>query len=132
VPIRSGFLARRPDAGVRIFLLGDAVGRAVAGQKVPDGYYHLDRMIAAIPVRRRACRWVNPALWVSGPCRLAGSDPYRAGCAGRVSYMRAATTRPEAAVSAATTQIAARIPNASAVAPASRAPMANPPSRHRR
>jgi uncharacterized protein involved in oxidation of intracellular sulfur len=27
------------------FLLGDAVGCAVAGQKVPDGYYHLDRMI---------------------------------------------------------------------------------------
>jgi uncharacterized protein involved in oxidation of intracellular sulfur len=28
-----------------MFLLGDAVGCAVAGQKVPDGYYHLDRMI---------------------------------------------------------------------------------------
>jgi uncharacterized protein involved in oxidation of intracellular sulfur len=27
------------------FLLGDAVGYAVAGQKVPDGYYHRDRMI---------------------------------------------------------------------------------------
>ena len=38
--------------------------------------------------------------------------------AGRVSYMRTATTRPEAAVSAATTQIAAWIPNASAVTPA--------------
>jgi uncharacterized protein involved in oxidation of intracellular sulfur len=30
---------------VRVFLLGDAVGCAVAGQKVPDGYYHLDKMI---------------------------------------------------------------------------------------
>jgi len=38
-------LARRPGVDVRIFLLGDAVGCAVAGQKVPDGYYHLDRMI---------------------------------------------------------------------------------------
>ncbi len=28
-----------------MFLLGDAVGCAVTGQKVPDGYYHLDRMI---------------------------------------------------------------------------------------
>jgi uncharacterized protein involved in oxidation of intracellular sulfur len=27
------------------FLIGDAVGCAMAGQKVPDGYYHLDRMI---------------------------------------------------------------------------------------
>jgi len=35
--------ARRAE--VRLFLLGDAVGCAVAGQKVPDGYYHLDRMI---------------------------------------------------------------------------------------
>jgi uncharacterized protein involved in oxidation of intracellular sulfur len=40
-----GALARRPDVQVRVFLLGDAVGCAVAGQKVPDGYYHLDRMI---------------------------------------------------------------------------------------
>jgi uncharacterized protein involved in oxidation of intracellular sulfur len=41
----AGSLARRPDEEVRIFLLGDAVGCATAGQKVPDGYYHLDRMI---------------------------------------------------------------------------------------
>ncbi|HEX9711003.1 MAG TPA: DsrE family protein [Actinomycetota bacterium] len=32
---------------VRIFLLGDAVGCAVANQKVPDGFYHLDRMLAS-------------------------------------------------------------------------------------
>ncbi|GAU69786.1 hypothetical protein SSP35_14_01200 [Streptomyces sp. NBRC 110611] len=41
----AGALARREDCEVRVFLLGDAVGCAVAGQKVPDGYYHLDRMI---------------------------------------------------------------------------------------
>ncbi len=41
----AGALARRPDVEVRVFLLGDAVGCAVAGQKVPDGYYHLDKMI---------------------------------------------------------------------------------------
>lgn len=41
----GGALARRPDVQVRVFLLGDAVGCAVSGQKVPDGYYHLDRMI---------------------------------------------------------------------------------------
>ncbi len=28
-----------------MFLPGDAVGCAVAGQKMPDGYRHLDRMI---------------------------------------------------------------------------------------
>ncbi|WP_228449956.1 DsrE/DsrF/TusD sulfur relay family protein [Streptomyces alkaliterrae] len=37
--------ARREGAKVRGFLLGDAVGCAVSGQKVPDGYYRLDRMI---------------------------------------------------------------------------------------
>lgn len=43
----AGALARRPDVQVRVFLLGDAVGCAVAGQKVPDGYYHLDKMIGS-------------------------------------------------------------------------------------
>jgi hypothetical protein len=38
--------------------------------------------------------------------------------------MRMATIRPDAAVTVATTQIAARIPNRSAVMPATRAPMA--------
>jgi uncharacterized protein involved in oxidation of intracellular sulfur len=41
----AGALARRDGVQVRVFLLGDAVGCAVAGQKVPDGYYHLDKMI---------------------------------------------------------------------------------------
>lgn len=43
----AGSLARRDTNDVKIFLLGDAVSCAVAGQKVPDGYYHLDRMIEA-------------------------------------------------------------------------------------
>lgn len=38
-------LSRRDGAAVRVFLIGDAVGCAVAGQKVPGGYYQLDRMI---------------------------------------------------------------------------------------
>jgi uncharacterized protein involved in oxidation of intracellular sulfur len=41
----AGSLARRDGVEVRVFLMGDAVGCAVAGQKVPDGYYHLDRML---------------------------------------------------------------------------------------
>ncbi|WP_101255959.1 DsrE/DsrF/TusD sulfur relay family protein [Streptomyces barkulensis] len=43
----AGSLARRPEVEVRLFLLGDAVGCAVRGQKVPDGHYHLDRMISS-------------------------------------------------------------------------------------
>lgn len=38
-------LTRRDDATVTVFLMGDAVGCAVAGQKTPDGYYALDRML---------------------------------------------------------------------------------------
>jgi uncharacterized protein involved in oxidation of intracellular sulfur len=38
-------LAKRDGVHVRIFCFGDAVGCAIAGQKLPDGYYHLDRMI---------------------------------------------------------------------------------------
>jgi uncharacterized protein involved in oxidation of intracellular sulfur len=40
-------VAKREVAQVRVSLMGDAVGAAVVGQKLPDGYYHLDRMIAS-------------------------------------------------------------------------------------
>ncbi len=38
-------LAKREGTEVRVFLIGDAVGCALAGQRLPNGYYHLDRMI---------------------------------------------------------------------------------------
>jgi len=38
-------LTRRDDARVTVFLMGDAVTCAIAGQKTPDGYYTLDRML---------------------------------------------------------------------------------------
>ncbi|MCZ7528019.1 MAG: DsrE family protein [Acidimicrobiia bacterium] len=41
----AGSLSRREGVEVKVFLLGDAVGCAVAGQQVPNGYYHLDRMV---------------------------------------------------------------------------------------
>jgi uncharacterized protein involved in oxidation of intracellular sulfur len=40
-------LSRRDDVEPRVFLMGDAVTCAVAGQKTPDGYYALDRMLRA-------------------------------------------------------------------------------------
>ena len=43
----AGSLAKRDGVTVRIFCFGDAVGCAVAGQQVPNGYYHLDRMMTA-------------------------------------------------------------------------------------
>jgi uncharacterized protein involved in oxidation of intracellular sulfur len=44
----AGSLARREEVEVKVFLFGDAVGCAMASQKVPDGYYHLDRMLASV------------------------------------------------------------------------------------
>lgn len=38
-------LSKRDDAEVKVFLMGDAVTCAVSGQKTPDGYYSLDRML---------------------------------------------------------------------------------------
>jgi hypothetical protein len=49
-----------------------------------------------------------------------------------VSYIRTETSRPEAAVMAATIQMAGRIPQASASTPVSSAPTAKPRSRQRR
>jgi len=38
-------LASREGAEVRVFLMGDAVTCALAGQKTPDCYYNLERML---------------------------------------------------------------------------------------
>lgn len=41
-------LTKREGVDLRIFLMGDAVVSAVAGHQLPNGYYHLDRMIAGV------------------------------------------------------------------------------------
>ncbi|HZR92213.1 MAG TPA: DsrE family protein [Gaiellaceae bacterium] len=40
-------LTRRKGTTVRVFLMADAVGCAISTQVLPNGYYHLDRMLAA-------------------------------------------------------------------------------------
>ena len=44
-------LVKRPEARVRIFLIGDGVNCAVAGQKTPEGYYNVERMLKSIARR---------------------------------------------------------------------------------
>lgn len=44
----AGALARRDGQEVRVFLMGDAASCAIAGQKTPNGYYNLERMIAVV------------------------------------------------------------------------------------
>ena len=44
----AGALAKRDGEAVRLFLMGDASACAREGQKVPQGYYHLGRMIQVV------------------------------------------------------------------------------------
>ncbi|MEX2106204.1 MAG: DsrE family protein [Solirubrobacterales bacterium] len=44
-------LSKREEVELRVFLFGDAVMCAVAGQQLPEGHYHLDRMLK--PLIRR-------------------------------------------------------------------------------
>ena len=44
-------LMKRPEVKVRVFLTGDGVLCARSGQKTPEGYYNIERMIQAIARR---------------------------------------------------------------------------------
>jgi uncharacterized protein involved in oxidation of intracellular sulfur len=44
-------LVKRPEAVVRVFLVGDGVNCALAGQKTPDGFYNVERMLKSIAQR---------------------------------------------------------------------------------
>ncbi|MGE0353435.1 MAG: DsrE/DsrF/TusD sulfur relay family protein [Gemmatimonadales bacterium] len=50
----AGALAKRPAEEVRVFLMGDAAACARAGQKVPQGYYNLGRMLQVVLQHRGA------------------------------------------------------------------------------
>ena len=41
-------LAKRDQVEMTVFLMGDGVTAAMTGQKTPDWYYKLDRMLAAV------------------------------------------------------------------------------------
>lgn len=57
----AGSLAKREGTAVRVFLMGDAASCAKAGQKLPQGYYHLERMLA-VPLQHGA------SVGVCGSC----------------------------------------------------------------
>ncbi len=42
---------KQPGVTVQVFLVGDGVGCARAGQKTPQGYYNMERMVQSL-VRR--------------------------------------------------------------------------------
>ena len=57
----AGALAKREGTAVKVFLIGDAASCAKAGQKLPQGYYHLERMLK-VPLLHGA------AVGVCGTC----------------------------------------------------------------
>lgn len=44
-------LVKRPGVAVRVFLTGDGVQCARRGQKTPDGYYNVERMVRSLARR---------------------------------------------------------------------------------
>jgi uncharacterized protein involved in oxidation of intracellular sulfur len=46
-------LAKREDTKVNIFMTGDGVSCARKGQKTPEGYYNIERMIKFIATKGR-------------------------------------------------------------------------------
>jgi uncharacterized protein involved in oxidation of intracellular sulfur len=48
--LAGALLNRDPSTEVTVFLMADAVGAARRGQKVPEGYYSLERMLKRVVV----------------------------------------------------------------------------------
>jgi uncharacterized protein involved in oxidation of intracellular sulfur len=46
-------LSKRDRVNVHVFLFGDAVACAIAGQQLPEGHHHLDRMLKGLLHRAR-------------------------------------------------------------------------------
>ena len=44
-------LAKREVTRLRVFLLGDGVQCALRGQRTPDGYYNVERMMSSLARR---------------------------------------------------------------------------------
>jgi uncharacterized protein involved in oxidation of intracellular sulfur len=44
----AGSLSRQQDTRVKVFLIGDGVAAAKAGQKVPSGYYNVATMLGSV------------------------------------------------------------------------------------
>ena len=83
--LRLGMALKKenPEHQVNIFLIGDAVSCAISGQKTPEGYYNLERMIRALVTKKvniKCCgtclnaRGLNEEVLVSGVKRGSMSD----------------------------------------------------------
>lgn len=73
-------LARREGDSVRLFLMGDAVVCAKAGQKVPEGYYNAGDMVHMVGGEVALCgtcmdaRGIHADELIDGACRSTLSE----------------------------------------------------------
>lgn len=59
-------LAKRDGVELRVFLMGDAVTCAVAGQVTPNGYYNVERMIHGLTAKGVAVGCCGTCLQARG------------------------------------------------------------------
>ncbi|WP_312374635.1 DsrE family protein [Stutzerimonas nitrititolerans] len=72
----AGTLVRAESNRVTVFLMGDAVSGAKAGQKTPDGYYNIERMLRRVITGKGAvllCGTCLDARGINDAEMLAGS-----------------------------------------------------------
>ena len=50
---RVGVMAKREEVQIKVFLVADAVYCACKGQKTPEGYYNIERMVQSLARRGR-------------------------------------------------------------------------------
>jgi uncharacterized protein involved in oxidation of intracellular sulfur len=95
----AGSLAKRDEVQLRVFLLGDAVACAVAGQQLPDGHYHLDRVLKPL-VNRAEVGCCGTCLDARGLNRSSSSTgcaarPWKSSPTGRSGPTRPSCSEPE-------------------------------------
>jgi uncharacterized protein involved in oxidation of intracellular sulfur len=45
-------VAKKDDVGIKVFLTADATTCALAGQKTPEGYYSIERMLKGLLAKK--------------------------------------------------------------------------------
>ena len=79
--LAGALLASEPDVELTLFLIGDAVACAKAGQATPQGYYNVERML--LPVQRKglvlACETCLAARGLRAADLVEGCRPAKLG-----------------------------------------------------
>ena len=50
-------LSKKPGVAISVFMVGDGVLCAKKGQKTPDGYYNIERMVLSLTRKGRVATW---------------------------------------------------------------------------